>query len=471
MNDKIPVQKTGRIVRYDLGGRNKIAQWGMSSYPGIYAPGHYSRSIGNQRRIPVQYLRALAETIPAQRCFRRISTTICTQHWSIHHKDVQELDGKAKEKAREDSRLIEFALKKPNEDAIDSYFTEIMSGAIKHLLMFNFAMIERQKGKSPERPFWLWLVQNPEDIQINPEWSPDKDGIIVKYLDFGHTSEYGYADPQEIKSENLFCVQGDNWDTPSPLEVAYNAIESWLGLCAFQQSTTSNATREYMLILEDVTTEEELVAFREYWNIEVKGSGKVPILNGRVNVAKLGAKTDDELYLRYEEYLRRMIALAFGMTPLDMNISEHDNRATAGVSADRSFQDAVLPLMQKVEQIISREVVEYYCPDFVFEFNDLEKRNEADEANTASMLYEKGLLTKNEARMRIGAEPVADGDTFKAGGGEAEGQPPGAPPGANGQPQLPQPAQQKPVQDPKETTEKEQKEPIAKVNDKTKESK
>jgi len=434
---KTGVRKTGNLVSYvlspQIGSR-------LSPYPEINWPGHYSRSLSSQSNIPAQNLIRFANTIPAARCIRRISTTISSQHWLIQHKDLDELSPTQKEKARKEADKLERNLKKPNEEAFDCYFHDIVSGLIKNILIFNFGFLERQKGAG-DRAFWLWLVDRPQDIDINPDWTPDVDGVVAKYLDRSHVNELGYSDPLPIKSEFLFPIQGDNSSSLSPLEIAYDAIEGWLGVSNFQRATTTNATREYMLILKDITSEEELDTFRTYWDVQVRNSGKIPILNGDVAVTKMGARNDEELYLKYEEYLRRMISLAFGMTPLDMNISEHDNRATAGISADRSFQDSIGPLMQKIEALISWEVIEYYYPDFFFRFNDLEKRNEKEEADTATNLFKEGLITKNEARLRINEKPVADGDEFKEGGNPDEEHPPGNQnnPQDSSQQQLPNP--------------------------------
>lgn len=48
------------------------------------------------------------------------------------------------------------------------------------------------------------------------------------------------------------------------------------------------------------------------------------------------------------------------------------------------------------------------------ELADTEPRKETDEAQVANSSYKEGTLTKNEARRRLGEEPVEGGDEFAA---------------------------------------------------------
>lgn len=104
-------------------------------------------------------------------------------------------------------------------------------------------------------------------------------------------------------------------------------------------------------------------------------------------------------------------------------ISVHDNRATADVAQSESFQDAILPIALVVTEHLNIKVINYYAPGYELSLSDREPRKESEEATTASTVYEKGLITKNEGRRRIGEEPVAGADKFMDGtavGEEAE---------------------------------------------------
>jgi hypothetical protein len=95
------------------------------------------------------------------------------------------------------------------------------------------------------------------------------------------------------------------------------------------------------------------------------------------------------------------------------NITEADNRATAGVAADATFADAILPMAKCIEEHFNIEVVDYYEPGFFIEYTDSEPRGEKEEADTANQLFTGNVISRNEARARVGEESLgSSGDVF-----------------------------------------------------------
>jgi hypothetical protein len=127
---------------------------------------------------------------------------------------------------------------------------------------------------------------------------------------------------------------------------------------------------------------------------------------------KIGASDDHGLYHEYTQYLLKIIAFCFGLNARDFNLTEHDNRATAGASADSSFAEAILPMALTIAEHLDIEIVSYYYPGYTFKLNDTEPRTEDQEATMATTLYEKGVITQNEARRRVKEDAVPNGDKF-----------------------------------------------------------
>ena len=95
------------------------------------------------------------------------------------------------------------------------------------------------------------------------------------------------------------------------------------------------------------------------------------------------------------------------------NITEPDNRATAGVAADASFQDAILPYSLTMQDHWNEEVVGHYEPGFTCELSDTEPRGEDAEAQTAINIFQSGISNRNESRARVGL-PLIEGDVGEA---------------------------------------------------------
>ena len=282
---------------------------------------------------------------------------------------------------------------------------------LKDLLTIGAAAVERQPGRG-DRPFWLWDV----DVALvheNPEWDPTNWLGSPRYF-FGKG-----PDPEKmvkLSAENMFLLRHETSTyeriSISPVKTAIYYVECWLGVGDYQHISTSKATKNTILQMIDAT-EDELAAFREYWNHQIEGEGETPIINKKVESTTLNAKNDDELYLAYEKKMLQLVALAFDLNSRDYNLEIPDNRATAGVAADASFQDAILPYAQTTEEHLNIDVVDFYEPGFTCKLSDTEPRGEEAEAATAIQIFQGGLSRRNESRARIGL-PAIEGEAGEA---------------------------------------------------------
>lgn len=367
----------------------------------------------DRQRISTGDLRRISKTVPFQRALRRISNGVLTMPWSVlpPKEFAQDPDALAI------AERIKTALQRPNREDHNLY-SKIIQAIIDELMTLGVAAVERQPGKiddPADQPFWLFLA-NAENIRLNPDWSAAVAGIVPRYYDFGGGS---WSSGIPIMDSSMFLIQrycnAYEINPASPLEIAYWLIQTWLGLGNFQQTTTSQAVREYILVLKGAD-QNDVEAFRQYWEADVEGSGKIPIIGGDgVDVVKLGARNDDELYLRYTDYILRIIAIAFDLASRDFGVTDHDNRATAGVAADTVFQDAILPMALCIKENFQLEVIDYYYPGYQISITDTEPRSEEQEASTAAMLFEKGVISRNEARIRAGHDAQPSGDVYADG--------------------------------------------------------
>jgi len=386
--------------------------------------GHFQQSLVEDKRVSVKQLRSFARSIPARKAIRRIGNGVLAMPWVLKGVDENKLG---------DIHLFTKALQNPNREEHNTYL-RLCRALVSEIITLGFAAVERQRGDSESQPFWLW-VANGENLSLNPLWNPGAEEE-PRYYQRSYTTVNSIEKPNSsvtrqketlvpIFNENLFLITYDSNAheiiPPGPLEIAYEMISAWLGLGKFQHLTTSNAVREYLLILEGVT-QDELTAFRSYWRSEVLGQGDIPIIGGSGidgkfsgSVLKLGARNDEELYPKYTEYQLKIIALAFDLCGRDYNLTDHDNRATSGAAADATFADAVLPMALTLKDAFSSEVIKYYSDNYYFDYIDTEPRTQSDEANTSNVLYTGNILNRNEARLRLGEKPIKGGNAFADG--------------------------------------------------------
>lgn len=350
--------------------------------------------------IPIDKVRRLAKTPPGRRAVDKITHGVLAMPLLIKPKKEDE----EKKAAWERAEQIQNALKQPNVEHNNGTWRKFISAMLKDLLCAGAAAVERQPGKG-DHPFWLWGVDIVL-VHLNPDWDPTNELKHPRYLVKDPTKPNTFI---EMTSDQLFLVQHSTSTyevvSPGPMQIAYGFIQAWLDLGDYQKLSTSKATRNAILQLIDAD-EEELQAFREYWNYQIEGEGEVPIINKEVQIANLNAPDDAALYPQYEEKLLRIIALAFGLAVRDMNLSEHDNRATAGVAADSAFQDAILPYARTIEEHVDLEVIKKYCPEFRAELADTEPRTEAEETKRGIDVFQGGIAKRDEGRQMAGLPPL-----------------------------------------------------------------
>jgi hypothetical protein len=371
-------------------------------------------------------LKRMSQTILFDRAIERIGNGVAAMQWTVKPPE----EDKENEKAHEKAQQLVAALKQPNQDIHDTY-TKFVKALVRDLLVYGSGVVERQPGMdNKSQPFWLWAVDS-TNIKLDPDWDASREGIDPRFWYAPKGSKQ--KDWRPIYNKNMFLIQArtstQDIVPPSPVRLAYDDMNAWLGLHGYQTRTVNQAVRDYMISLENADIN-EVEAFREYWRTQVVGMGEIPVIGGKVSVVKFGAKNDEELYLGYTEYLTALLALQFGLSHRDFGLTHDDSYATADVSQSHSFQDAILPIAQAVIEHINNKVINFYAEGFSISLADDQPTKEVDEANRANVLYQTAkLATRNEGRQMVGLPPLSGEDEFAGGpepmpGEEGEEQPP-----------------------------------------------
>ena len=365
-------------------------------------------------RLTADELIKISSSLLIDSAIEKISNIVCRMQWGI--KPPDDMD---EELGMEESKKIAKCLKKPNYTEEGSY-TMFIKSVIKNLLIFNIAPIQRQVGNE-DRSFWLW-AESPQYFIRNPRFKPEISGIECKYFFMPHNTQ-DRNKWVKIFEENMFLVKSKvatfEKNPRSAVEVAYDAINDWLGISEFQRRSTNKAIKDYLISLDEELSDSEIRKIRTWWRNDVEGSGEIPIFGGKISVHKFGAKGDADLYLMFKDHIAGLVALAFGLHQKDFNVEQKsgDNRATANVTADQSFQNAMLPLADCIADFLNNEVVDKYREGFEYYLSDREPRGEAAEIEASTKLFTDGLSTRNESRMKVGLGVIEGGDKFIDGTG------------------------------------------------------
>jgi HK97 family phage portal protein len=379
--------------------KTTVTPLGMNS---IFAP---FRTTGVQNALPkptAANLRRFAETPVTRRAINCIKDRIACMDWQIEVRRGAGAD-LAGDRAQRASALTR-ALDLPNES--DSFRTMIEQ-VIEDTLVGGFGAAEIETGDS-DLPVRLYPVDG-ASIQVNANWKGDPSDPRYAQI----TGKLGKESLLPLRDDELMYVRlNSRSHTPFGLgkvEVAFESISHFLQAHRYAARLASNSVMQYALWLNERTPEQHERLIR-WWQDEVEGSGRIPVLSSeqKPEVLKFAAGTDADLRLEWQQFLLTMIANAFDLPAMMLGAEQDVNQSTASELADEAFQNAIVPLAKLIADHITRDVIvkRLAWSDLRFVWTDLESRDEMVEVDIQTKLLAAGVLSVAEVRAMRGLAPA-----------------------------------------------------------------
>ncbi|WP_446745012.1 phage portal protein [Silvibacterium acidisoli] len=348
-------------------------------------------------------LRRFAETPVVRRAINIIKDRVASLDWQVRLKRDY-MPGKVGYAARK-AAILRRTLQAPNDS--DSFRT-LIEQVLEDALVGGYGAIEMDLTGNSEKPFELWPVDG-ATIRINPRWDgrPDSPRYAQATGLVGDQSSIALND-----NELIYMRMNPRTYTPfglGPLEVAFESVNSFLGAHRFAGKLASNSVVQYALWIDETTPAQQERLIR-WWQDEIEGTGRVPILSSpqKPEVLRFAQGTDADLRLNWQQFLIRMIANAFNLPPLMLGLEQDVNKSTAGELMDEAFHSAITPLARLVAEHITRDLFAKRLGwhEFEFVFNELDSRDEMQEIEIQTALLAAGVLTVNEVRAMRGLSPL-----------------------------------------------------------------
>lgn len=351
-------------------------------------------------------LRRFAETPVARRAINCIKDRIACMDWRIEAKPNAGSEG-AEDRA-ERAAALRRALEAPN--AGDSFRT-LIEAVVEDMLVGGFGAAEMEVTGNAGRPVRLWPVDG-ATVQVNARW--DGDAGTPRYAQL--TGQPGRDATRPLLNEDLMYVRlNPRTHTVFGLgkvEVAFETINQFLQAHRYAGRLAANSVVQYALWLPERTPEQHQRLI-QWWQDEVEGTGRVPVLSSeqKPEVLRFAGGTDADLHLGWQQFLLQMIANAFDLPAMMLGVTNDVNRATAGELADEAFQNAVVPLAKLLAEHITRDVIGTVLgwDDLRFVWSELESRDELVEVEIQTKLLAAGVLSAAEVRAMRGLPPFTDG--------------------------------------------------------------
>jgi len=353
-------------------------------------------------------LRRFAETPLVRRAINVLKDRISSLDWQVRLK--RGFSASEVADVRERMRALRLSLEEPN--ASDSFRT-LMEQVLEDALVGGFGAIEMELTGDPKKPFDLWAVDG-ATIEINPKWDGEQESIRYAQT----TGLSGTNSQVFLRDDQLIYVRmNPRSHTPfglGPLEVAFETVNTFLAAHRFAGNLASNAVVQYALWLNETTPVEHERLIR-WWQDEIEGTGRVPLLSTeqKPEVLRFASGTDADLRLNWQEFLIRMVANAFSLPPMLLGLEREVNRTTAAEQTDEAFRSAVVPLAKLLAEHLTRDLFakKLGWREFEFVFNELDAPDELTELQVQTQLLAAGVLTVDEVRSMRGLAPLPVAET------------------------------------------------------------
>jgi hypothetical protein len=251
-------------------------------------------------------------------------------------------------------------------------------------------------------PLVMWPVDG-ASIRINLEWDGSPSGQRYMQISDSNNTQIKLDD-----DELIYIRLNPRTHTPfglGRLEVAFETINAFLGAHRYASRLASNSVVQYALWLQDLTPEHHERLIR-WWQDEIEGTGKVPILSAesKPEVLRFGGGTDADLRLQWQEFLLRVVASAFDLPPFYLGVERDVNRSTAEEYSDLAFRQAIVPTARLFAESLTRDAIakKLGWNDLEFVFAELDTTDPMEEVQIQQILVQMGVLTVNEVRRMRG---------------------------------------------------------------------
>lgn len=388
-------------------------------YPVLGPFGGISTTQPLQQTLPKQTptnIRRFTEIPPARRAMCAIMDPVIDLPWTIElrkpignraHQTQQEPNAEEQHRIEDVTTM----LTAPNNDMSWRTFLRMI---LEDLLTFGAGPFEVQPNSSDERPFFLWPV-DAQSIRVNAGW---REGSDIPRYSQGRGYYYGsLGTPDLIKfRDEELCYMKLNPRPSTPFgfgyaEVAFGTINSFIGAFDYAERRASNNTPNFGIFLGENTTIEQARQWQHYWINEIEGNGKVPILGGgkQPSVFAMMGTGEDQLFIRWQEFCIRIIAMSFGVSPFRLGMERDVNRSTADASQDNDWM-TVAPVAN-----IIRDYLTYWLLWKQLGYKDLEfvwqikTQDELKQAEILAEQYNMNAITVDEIRLHYERAPLDDG--------------------------------------------------------------
>lgn len=362
-------------------------------------------------------LRRFSEYPPARRAINALCNPIVDLDWSIQ--PIVPLDQDQRQPGQptpDQQRRITLAtslLERPNDSTERSWRT-LLEVVLEDLVVGGYGAIEVVQTGHPRRPYQFFAVDG-QSIRVNAAWHGDPQEYHYSQSLSYVGMTVGTHNVVDLYDQDLLYLRlNPRSHTPfglGYLESAFLIVNAWLSSFEYAERRASNATPNFGIFLGENVDMVTARKWQKYWEQEIEGYGKIPFIAGgkQPAVFNLSGTGEDQLYLRWQEHLIRVIAMAFGLSPMKLGLERDVNRTTAETAALSDLATAA-PVANTVSDVLTTQLLWgiFGWADLRFHWGQ-QAQDAGQQADILSRRYAMNSITIDEIRAIYGDQPLPDG--------------------------------------------------------------
>ncbi len=371
--------------------------------------------------------RAIAAVPVARICVNVLKQKVTKTKWAI-----KAIDPLAKVDEKTIKKITDL-LKNPNPD---DTWREFIDKVIEDLLVLDSVAVEKTRFPNGE----LAQLYNVDATTIRPVYNefgqqdvlidlPTVDGtkqLPVSYLQIFNNSMYGGPESGEIvgaweKKDFIYFHMNPQGSLEnfgyglSPLEAVISVVVNLLNSDNYNGSYFDDGSFPPIILqLAQPLEQRQLEAFREYMYQELAGEFHRPAImagGGEMKVHNLKDLSNRDMqFMEYTEWLSKLMAAAYGLSPQDIGLTDDVNRATSETMKDLSQMKGYGSILDLIKDIINNNIIvkDFGITDLEFDWIE----DDSQDPDVSSQMYDRalknGTLTVNEVRAKMGELPYED---------------------------------------------------------------
>ncbi len=297
-------------------------------------------------------------------------------------------------------------------------FSQFMAKAVRDSLVLDSVGIETEWKRDKQLGFDGFYLVDGGTIRLCTEqgYRGDDEVFALQVVQGRVSTAYTFEDliyePRNPRSDVRYCGYG-----MPETELLIRVVTGFLNAMTYNiKGFDQNAIPKGMLHLSGNYTNDDINAFKRYWNSMVKGVNNqwsLPVMvskdqESRASFEKFGVDYNEMYFSKWMTFLTSIICAIYGMSPQEINFDSFTGGNTSALSGSdtseklaASKDSGLRPVLSYFENLFTDYITQEFSDKYVFRWTGLDPAD-ADKKHE----IRKMILTVNEARAEEGYEAL-----------------------------------------------------------------